>query len=738
MNSNLGWNMSLKGARKWTAAAIIFAIFMSSISGVAHAAEPAVTGIELGYSSLDYNTNTQSLEMLVDDDKVNVTVYASTVGSSQNKNVTAEATWKSSNSSIIKVENGVLTGLGKGTSTISVSYKGFTTSIKASSDFEYDKVTLMQGNIEAPAIIEDIKLGNPLSFSLNGFKGSTPKTITTEALWTSSNTSVATVEEGKVTLVGVGTTTITAKYKGKSDSIKITTSSPYKKIIIGPAPPNELLELEVDAPKYNLHATTENKTGEPTSTVTDVATWTSSNTKVLTVEKGVLTPLAAGKATITVSHLGVTTTLEAVVRTPYQSIKLLPEKEYHMQLQDAQFQITAEVLNINNSIEPITDKAEWSSSDVTIVTVDKGVIKPRSVGTAKITVSHKGVSRSIDITVYPSITKLKAEEDTLDGFKGISGELPKITATTFDGSTVDVTKLTKWTTADGSIADIENNKWVAKKLGQTTLTANVQGVKVDVKAIVHTKPVKLIAEAKDMSIVIGKATALPKVTVVNEDGEEVDVSESVKWKTTSDNIILLEKTMKGLEASSVALTGTYLTKSVSVRIKVEEEIVKLVAEPTNIQLNPGRSKTIKVTGHYKNGKTISVGSKMTWVVGNTAIASVSGSSTVKALNVGLTKLIGTYQGKSIEVFVEVTPKLKSLQLSTKSIVLPVKGTYVTTLKAYYYTGSPVDQTNIAEWSSSKTTVATVTDGRITAVGKGTATIKATFEGRSVSLRVTVK
>ncbi|MBH5320556.1 hypothetical protein I6N90_22440 [Paenibacillus sp. GSMTC-2017] len=731
--------MSSKGARRWIAAALIMALFMSSFTGVAQAAEATVTGLELGYDATDYNTTTSSLEMLVEDDNVIVTAFA-TISGSTSKNVTPEATWKSSNSSIIKVDKGVLTGLGQGTVTISVSYKGYTQSIKATSDFTYDKVTLMQGDKEAPTALPDIKLGDTLAFTLNGEKNGKPNGISIDADWTSSSPSVATVEEGKITFVSAGTTTITAKYKGKSDTIKITATSPYKSIVITPKQTNDLLELEIDSTDVKLTATAENKqSGVAASDVTALASWTSSNTKVLTVEKGVVKAVSTGTATITVSYLGVTSTLEAVVRTPYQSIKLSPEKEYHIQLHDTKLlQIKADVQENSGKIEEITQLGDWTSSDVAIATVDKGIVKPMAVGTAKITVTYKGLSRSIDVTVYPSITKIKAEKDMVDGFKDMSGDLPKITATTFDGSTVDVSKLVKWTSADEGIASIEGTKWTAKKLGETTFTAYIQGHTVPVKIIVHTKPVKLIAESKDMSIIIGKASALPKVTLVNEDGEEMNVTESMTWKTTSDNIVLLEKTMKGIEASSVTLTGTYLTKSVTVRVKIEEEIIKLVAEPTKIQLNPGRSKSIKVTGFYKNGKTVSVSTKMNWVVNNTAIASVSGSSSVKAIDVGVTKVSGSYQGKTIEILVEVTPKLKSLQLSTKSIQLTKGSTYSTTLKAYYYTGSAIDHTANATWVSSRTNVATVIDGKITAIGKGTATIKATFEGRSVSLRVTVK
>jgi len=737
VNLHTRWNMSRRNSRQWIAAAMAFILLMLPMSNAAIAADETVTGIELSYDASDYDSSSSALVMYVEGDKVNVSVLASLSGSTSKKDVTASAVWKTSNSSVVKVDKGVLTGAGKGTATISATYGGYTVSVKATSDYVYDEVTIMQGSAPAEAAIDNVELGQSLTFAAHGSKNGVTADITDKAVWSTSSSSVAAVNKGEITLVGPGTVTITAAYKGKSDTVKLTVVSPYKSIEIEPDQANGLLELLVGDDDTKLTAMASPKTGG-TLNVTDKAKWTTGNSKVLTVEDGVVTPVAPGKTTITVSHLGVTDKIDVVVRTPYQSIKLTPEKEYHLQLQDQPIQIQAEVLTNSNVTSTVTSLAEWTSSDVMVATVSNGLVTPKAIGTTKITASYKGISRSIDITVYPSITKLSADLDAIDGFVGVSGDLPKIRATTFDGSVVDVTKLVKWTVEDDEIASVKDLKWTAKELGETTLTAHVQGYKADIKLTVHLKPVKLIPEAKEVSAIIGKNTDLPKVTLVNEKGEESDISGLIKWETKSDNIVIMDTAMKGLEPSNVTLTGTYLNKSVMVKVKIEEEIVKLTAEPSIIELNPGRSKSIKVTGHYKSGKTVSLGSKMNWVVNNTDIAMPSGASSVKAINVGSAKVTGTYQGKTVEIPVVVTPKLKSLELSTKSLEMTAGQTQTVKLTAVYTTGNPADQTDSAVWTTSKASVATVKDGKITAVAKGSATIKASFQGKTVTVRVKVK
>jgi hypothetical protein len=731
------WKMLRAGFKGAFAILLAASLVLNGWTGSAGAAEETVTGVEINYDASDYDNSSSALKMYVEDDKVIVNLFASISGSSSKKDVTSEASWRTSSSSVVKVDKGILTGVGSGTATISATYKGYTASIKATSQFIYDEIVLMDGDKEAPAVISDIKLGESLDYTLVGRKNNISTSIASEAVWTTTSSSVATVDEGKITLVGTGTTTITAKYKGKSDSVKITVTSPYKSIDLVAPLENGVLELEVGTDDKALTATASPKLGG-TIDVTQQATWTSANPKVLTVVKGVVTPVAPGKTKLTVSHLGVTSSIDVVVRTPYQFMKLTPEKELHIQMQESPVQVQAEVLNNSNISYPVTTMADWTSSDIIVATVVGGKVTPRSPGTTKVTASYKGVSRSIDVVVYPSITKITADKTTLDGFKGLNGDLPKLTATTFDGSMIDVSKLAVWTVSDTSIATIEGNKWSAKAIGEVTLTANVQGYQTEVKLIVHVKPLKLLAESKDVSIVIGKTVNLPKVTVVNEDGEEEDVTSSVVWTTKSDNLVIKDTTMRGLEASSVALTGTYLNKSVSVRIKIEDEIVKLVAEPAQVELNPGRSKTIKVTGYYKDGKTISVGSKVNWSIDQTSVAVLNGSSGVKAVAPGTAILKGTYQEQAVQIVVVVKPKLKSLQLSVKTLQLSPGASQNISLQAVYTTGNPVAVTDTATWTSSKPGVATIKDGKITAIAKGSTSIKATFDGKSVTVRVTVK
>ncbi|WP_213520448.1 Ig-like domain-containing protein [Paenibacillus montaniterrae] len=722
----------LSRGQRWLAMILIIALLSSLATITAYAAEDKVTGIEFDYDSFDYNSGTSSLQLFVEHDKVNLDVLASIEGSTSKKDVTSLVTWKSSNTNYVKVDKGVLTGVGKGTATISATYKDYKISIKATSDYVYENVTLMDNNTTAPAKAEG-EVGKSHTYKLNGLKNGVVEDVTSEATWTTSNASVATIDEGTVTFVGTGTATITAKLKGKSDSITFTVTSPYKSITITPG---KQMEMEIGGDDEALQAVATLKIGG-TIDVTKTGVWTSANPKVASVEDGIVKAVGTGKTTISVTHMGVTSSIDVIVRTAYQSIRLSPEKEYHMFLQDQPLQIEAEVLNNSNISYNATQLADWSSSDEVVATVTNGLVKPRAVGTTKITASYKGLSRSISVTVYPSISGLSVETDSINGFVKSSDKLPAVSGKLFDGSKVDVSKLVQWSSKDEKIAVIEDGKWVAKAIGETTLTAKINNYEVDVKLVVNLKPLKLVPEVSNLNIVIGKDIAYPSVTVINENGEEEDVSKKVTWKSSSDNLLLKPTTIKGLEASTVTLTATYLNKSTSIKVRIEEEIVKVVAEPEVLELYPNQSKSIKVTGYYKDGRTVVLSSKIDWSVASSKIASINGK-TVKALTVGNTIVSGSYQGININIPVNVVPKLKSITLSDKSATLSPGSTFVVKLTANYTTGNPVEVTNEAVWTSSKASVATVKNGKITAVGKGSATIKASYGGKNTTIRIVVK
>jgi Bacterial surface proteins containing Ig-like domains len=709
---------------------LALALLVQPFAGMASAQETV--------QSIYFQSVPNPLQLEVDDAPYALRVWANiTGGTVSTKEVTNEASWTSSNSKVVKVDKGVLTALTEGYADITATYKtAAPITLRVNVSYAYDKVEIGRPGDAAPAPSAlDVELGETPSFTLVAHKGTTVTDVTDDAVWTTSNSSVATVSKGKVTLVASGTATITAKYKGRSDTIKLDVTSPYKSMTLTP---DSMLEFKTGDADRQLTATALRKTGE-NEDVTDEAAWTSGNPSVATVKDGKVTPVGPGTTTVQASYLGVSKSVTVIVRLAHEAMNLSVDKPLHLLVSEEPQQLRVTVAD-DPDMEPIdvTDAAKWESSNLYVATVEGGLLKPMAPGTAKITASYKGLSRSVQVTVYPSIGKVVIVPEKVDGFVGGEGDLPKAEGTDLSGAKVDVTNLAEWTSSNPDVVTVENGKWVARKTGTATLTAAVKNRSDSVTIVIHEKPLLLLSDMTDVSVIKGKEASLPKLTMVYENGEEADdIGDLAEWKSSTPNVLIKDGKIKGLVPSKATLTATYLGKKATVRVTVEEEIVRMVVEPESLELFLNRSKSIRVTGYYKNGQKVSIGSKMNWSVSSPELASVKGS-TVKALAEGTGILTGTYQGKTVKVPLVVKPKLKKIVPSVPSLQLKVGDQESVTLRAEYEGGKTVDVTSGAVWTSSNSKVVTVTAGRIVVTGKGKATVKAIFDGKTATVRITVK
>ncbi len=134
----------------------------------------------------------------------------------------------------------------------------------------------------------------------------TPADATDVVEWTTSEESVATVENGVVTAVGEGTATITAKVGTLTATCAVTVSAI-------PATGITLDQTSLTLKQYATETLTATITPENT---TDKLTWSSSDEKVATVTDGVVKGVAPGVATITATVGAFSATCGVTVEAP--------------------------------------------------------------------------------------------------------------------------------------------------------------------------------------------------------------------------------------------------------------------------------------------------------------------------------------------------------------------------------------------------------------------------------------
>ena len=209
-----------------------------------------------------------------------------TVGFNPSNATNKNVTWESSNEAVATVMDGVVTAVGKGTATITVT----------TADGNYTATCAITVKIPVSGVTL-----NPTSTAL--VVGNTKQLTATVApanaddstlVWTSGNAKVATVDQnGLVTAVGAGTTTITATAGGKSATCTVTvTAKPV---------PIEAIALRDAAVSVGGTIQLEPVFTPADTTQRDV-TWSSSNSKIATIDaNGRVRGVAEGKVTITVT-----------------------------------------------------------------------------------------------------------------------------------------------------------------------------------------------------------------------------------------------------------------------------------------------------------------------------------------------------------------------------------------------------------------------------------------------------
>ena len=255
-----------------------------------------------------------------------------------------EIAWQSNNTKVATVENGKITAISSGSAIITAKYKK-DENIRA----EY-KLNVV-ANVTKIALSETsgtLKEGE--SKTLTATTAPT-KVDNNEIIWQSSNTKVATVENGKITAVANGTAIITAKYK-KNENIKadynVTVVEKISKITLS----ETNISLKVGKSK-TITATT-----EPTRVGQSEIKWQSSNTKVATVENGKIIAVSAGTTTITAKTSNGKTATATVTVTSSTTQNTPPAKKPTSASQLKLYKTSSGNSNPRYLKSPVTGKTE--------------------------------------------------------------------------------------------------------------------------------------------------------------------------------------------------------------------------------------------------------------------------------------------------------------------------------------------------------------------------------------------
>ena len=418
-----------------------------------------------------------------------------------------------------------------------------------------------------------------------------------------------------------------------------------------------------------------------------------------------------------VARVNVTTKLQGITIQP-SSQQLQPRQVYP--------------LNIQYNPPTATNKTvTWSSSDSSVATVDgNGKVTAQANGDAVITaISQDGNYRSQSV-IYVR-TPLQGIDITPSTF-ALDNGASRTMSVQYTPATAS-NKTLSWTSSNNSVATVDSSgKVVGKGNGTATITAVSQdGNFRDTATVTVTTRVTGVTLNKTTTTINKNSTETLIATVQPTNAS----NKTVTW--TSSNTAVATVDTNGKVTAKANGTSTITVKTAEggfkatcvVTVVTPVSSISLNKTSTIIEVNKTETLVATIQPSTASDKTV------TWESSNNNVATVDTNGKVTAKANGTATITATSSnGKKATCTVTVITPEDGIYLSKTQVTLRPGGTE--TITAMVLPANASNQT--VTWSTTNSSVATVSGGKITAVAPGTATIKAkTNNGKEAICNVTV-
>lgn len=490
-------------------------------------------------------------------------------------------------------------------------------------------------------------------------------------------------------------------------------------------------------------------TVSPDNATDKTVTWSSSAPTTAGVDQnGTVTALAKGEAVITAAAGTFTATCTVtVIDTPlevesvsiYYGEVVVNDKSFIVDL-GMQIPLTAQVSPYIPDVQIV-----WESSDTKVAIWEEGVVKTLAAGTATITASTEGKSASCTFVV-----KQPVESVTIfcNGSPANDQEFElrvgKTLAFSASIEPYDPDCEIKWSSSAPEVASFDRGTVTALTPGETVITATAGGVSASCK-------VTVLEAVEKINLFSGTQMAV-NYTFTLEVGQEMplvaetvpyDETAAFTWNNTAPDVVSFANgTVRALKAGSATLTASFGGKSASCYINVVDKqddiVIKMgvreadlfVGENFLLEIEAGPASYVSPFFHPYDETVIQLS------------GSFEAGFTVKALKEGTVELVcegwnlqtQKYSGVRDTCRIRIVNRVENASVTLDRTELTLVPGQSATLSA---TTDPAEAAASIVWRSVNPAVATVRDGKVTAVAPGTTLVYATAGGATALCTVTV-
>lgn len=431
------------------------------------------------------------------------------------KGATKDVVWESSDTNVATVDaKGKVTSVSEGTATITA-----TANRKSASCTVAVKESSIALNMDTMQLSNK---GTGSSMKLTPTIIGSKKTVK----WVSSDKTIATVSNGKITGKKSGTAMITATANGISDTCVVTVTDGLVSIN------EEKVLLYVGGTK------TETKQLKTNAGKQDVLAWSSSNDSIATVENGLVTAKGEGTAIIKVECNGKTDTCEVTVKN---TVTEIGEDTVFLRTKGAD-----KTYQLNSSVTGRSNSVKWTSSDNKVASVNKGKVTAKKAGTVTITATANGVSDSVTVTVEDFLPTIKLNQSNYVLYTN-KGNTLNLKATV-DGKS----KTVSWSSSNDAVATVNKGKVTAVSEGEAIISATANDVTVE--CLITVRQSKVILENENLHLNKGEKGNIP-VDVIGK-------NQTIKWSSTNSKVATVKNgvvTAKNYGEADIKVTANGIT-----------------------------------------------------------------------------------------------------------------------------------------------------------------------------------
>ena len=690
---------------------------------------PNMTAIQITPSSISLPLGTSK--------QVNATA---TFSDGTTSNVTSSVSWATSPSAIATVTaSGMVHSLATGSFSITATSGSISGSLNAA------VTTAALQSLQVLPTSASIPKGTSQSFTAMAiYSDSSKQDVTSSATWQSSNTSVATVNStGNASSGSQGSADIGATYQSLSASSVLNVSAAtIKSIQVSPTTANlaKGTNLQLSANAVLSDGSTQNVTGS--------VAWSSNASSVCTVNAGALaTAVNIGSCTATATSGSVSASASLTI-TPatLTGITLTPPNPSVSS--GGSLQLKSIGSFSDGSTQDMTSSVTYKSSNLVIAAVTPGgLLNGLTPGSAKITASSGSVSASTSATVTSAtLQSLTIGTGILTVAAGISSQLSVI-GNYSDGSTQDLSTTVTWSSSASSVAAVSATGNVTGIVaGSATITATLGSIS-GTDSVTVTPATIVSVTVNPLSVTLGAGQSqLFTATATFTDGSSTDVTSSVHWSVVNpllaniSNSIGNPGVLTALVAGNSSVSASIGSVSGSANLYVTAAtLTGITVGPTGLSLALGVPGQLTATGTFSDGSTQDITASVAWSSSNGGCLTVSAGGLATPLSPGSTTVTASLSGISGSVPVSITAAiLKSIGVSVTSGSLALGLSEQLTATGTYSDGSTQDITAVVHWSSSDTSIATISAaGLVLAVGSGSANVSAALGSVSQTSPLTV-